>query len=140
MCFLIISNQNFENRLGHAYGKSLFRLQVCFASCLFIKILLGVCLRKRLDQAQNALFYKKKMWILYRKLLYKMCCCCCDTDYNIIGHLASSERHLFCCIFDKSERKCFAILTEKITVSMEKFMLPRKMLNMIVFCKAQHNA
>ena len=24
-----ISNRNFENRLGHAYGKSLFRLKVC---------------------------------------------------------------------------------------------------------------
>ena len=63
------------------------------ALCLFIKILLGVCLRKRLDQAQM--------------------CCCCDTDYNIIGHLASSERHLFCYIFDESEGKCFAILNRK---------------------------
>ena len=27
--FFLISNQNFENRLGHAYGKSLFRLKVC---------------------------------------------------------------------------------------------------------------
>ena len=40
-------------------------------------------------------------------------CCRYDTDYNIIiGHLTSSERHLFCCIFDESERKCFAILKE----------------------------
>ena len=31
-------------------------------------------------------------------------------------------------------------LTEKIIVSMEKFMLPRKMLNIIVFYKVQHNA
>ena len=31
-------------------------------------------------------------------------------------------------------------LPEKIIVSMEKFMLPRKMLNIIAFCKAQHNA
>ena len=30
-------------------------------------------------------------------------------------------------------------LTEKTIVSM-KFMLPRKVLNIIVFCKAQHNA
>ena len=38
--------------------------------------------------------------------------------------------------------KCFfqATLTEKIIVSAEKFMLPRKIFNMIVFCKAQHNA
>ena len=55
-------------------------------------------------------------------------CCCCDTDYNIVGHLASSERHLFCCILDESERKCFAILDRK-NHSMEKSMLPRKMLN-----------
>ena len=41
-------------------------------------------------------------------------CCRYDTDYNIIiGHLTSSERHLFCCIFDESERKCFAILNRK---------------------------
>ena len=67
-------------------------------------------------------------------------CCCCDTDYNIIAHLASSERYLFCYILEESEGKCFAYLTEKIIVSMEKFMLSRKMLNIIVFCKAQHNA
>ena len=30
-------------------------------------------------------------------------------------------------------------LTEKIIVSMEKFIPPRKILNIIVFCKAQHN-
>ena len=41
-------------------------------------------------------------------------CCCCDTDYNIIRHLAYySERHLFCCIFDKSDGKCFAILNSQ---------------------------
>ena len=40
-------------------------------------------------------------------------CCCCETDYNIIGHLASSERHSFGCIFDKSEGKCFAIRNTK---------------------------
>ena len=39
--------------------------------------------------------------------------CCCDTDYNIIGHLASSERHLFCFIYEESEGKCFAILNRK---------------------------
>ena len=31
-------------------------------------------------------------------------------------------------------------LTKKVIVSMEKFMLPRKMLNIIVFCKAQNYA
>ena len=40
-------------------------------------------------------------------------CYCCDTDYNIIGHLASSESHSFCCIFGESEGKCFAILNRK---------------------------
>ena len=60
-------------------------------------------------------------------------CCCCDTDYKIIGHLASRERHI-----DESEGKCFAIRNRK-NHSIEKFMLPRKMLNIIVFCKAQHN-
>ena len=36
-----------------------------------------------------------------------------NTDYNIISHLASSEHHLFCSIFDESEGKCFAILNTK---------------------------
>ena len=67
-------------------------------------------------------------------------CCCCDTDYHVIGHLASSERHLFYCIFDKSEGNVLQYLTEKTIVSMEKFMLPRKVPNIIIFFKAQHNA
>ena len=66
--------------------------------------MLGVCLRKRPDQAQNK--------VILEKLLCKMYFCC-DTDYNITGHLASSERHLFYCIFDESEGKCFAILNRK---------------------------
>ena len=95
------------------------------ALCLFTKILLGVCLRKRPEQAQNM--------ITLEKLLCKMCCC--DTDYNIIGHVASNKRNLFCSIFGELD------LTEKIIVSMEKLMLPRKILNIIeFFCKAQHNA
>ena len=32
---------------------------------------------------------------------------------STIGHLASSEHHLFCCIFDESEGTCFAILNRK---------------------------
>ena len=66
--------------------------------------------------------------------------CCCDTDCNIIGHLASSEHHLFCCTFDESQENVLQYLTEKIIVSMEKFMFSEKVLNIIVFCKAQHNA
>ena len=33
-----------------------------------------------------------------------------------------------------------ALLTEKIIVNIEKLMLPRKILSIIVFCKAQRNA
>ena len=40
-------------------------------------------------------------------------CCCCDADYNIIGHLASSEHYLFCRIFDESGGKWFAVLNRK---------------------------
>ena len=94
----------FQKQARACLWKKLVQAQSMLALCLFIKILLGVCLRKRLDQARNI--------IILEKLLYKMCCCC-DTDYNIIGHLASSERHLFCCIFDESEGKCFAILNRK---------------------------
>ena len=50
----------------------------------------------------------------YKKDLIRLeMCCCCDTDGNIIGHLASSEDHLFCFIFDESEGKCFAKLNGK---------------------------
>ena len=38
------------------------------------------------------------------------------------------EHHIFCCIFDESERKCFAILNRK-NHSMEKFILPTKRLS-----------
>ena len=61
------------------------------------------------------------------------------TDYNIIGHLAPSEGRLFWCISDESEGKCFAILNRK-NHGQQKIMLPRKMLDIIAFCKAQHNA
>ena len=126
--FFFYKQSKFWKQAGACLWKKLVQAQSILALCLFIKILLGVCLRKRLDQARNM--------IILEKLLYKMCCCC-DTDYNIIGHLASSERHLFCCIFDESEGKCFAILNRK-NHSMEKFMLVRKMLNIIVSYKAQH--
>ena len=107
--------------------EKLVQAQSILALCLFIKILLGVCLRKRLDQARNM--------IILEKLLYKMCCCC-DTDYNIIGYLAIH----FAAFLTNQKENVLQYLTEKIIVSMEKFMLPRKMLNIIVFCKAQHNA
>ena len=129
-CFFY-KQSKFRKQAGVCLWKKLVQAQSMLALCLFIKILLGVCLRKRLDQAQNM--------IILEKLLYKMCCCCDTTDYNIIGHLASSEHHLFCCILDKSEGKCFAILNRK-NHSMENFMLPRKMLNITVFCKLQGSA
>ena len=94
----------FGKQAGACLWKKLVQAQSMLTLCLFIKILLDVCLQKRLDQARNH--------IILEKLLYKMCCCC-DTGHNIIGHLASSEPYLFCCIFDKSEGKCFAILDRK---------------------------
>ena len=62
----------FRKQAGACLWKKLVQAQSMLALCLFIKILLGVCLRKRLDQARN-------MTIL-EKLLHKMCCCC-DTAY-----------------------------------------------------------
>ena len=120
--FFFISNRNFENRLVHAYGKSLFRLKICLCYAYSLKfclvyayekdlIKLEICLLRK-NFTHNALFYMKKMWILSRKLLNKMGCCC-DTDFNIIDHVASSELHLFYCIFDKSKGKSFAILNRK---------------------------
>ena len=66
-------------------------------------------------------------------------CCCCNTDYNIIGHLASSGVY-FAAFLTNQKDNVLQYLIEKIIVSMEKFMLPRKMLNIIVFCTTQHNA
>ena len=51
------------------------------------------------------------------------------------------------CSFVRFSSSCYVVqeenvlqyLTEKIII-MEKFMLPREMLKIIVFCKAQHNA
>ena len=86
----------FRKQAEACLWKKRVQAQSMLALCLFIKILLGVCLRKRLDQARNM--------IILQKLLYKMCCCC-NTDHNIISHLASSELHLFCCTFDESEGK-----------------------------------
>ena len=94
----------FRKQAGACSWEKLVQAQSMLALSLFIKILPGVCLQKRLDQARNM--------IILEKVLYKMCCCC-YTDYNVIGHLASSGRHLFCCIFDESETKCFAILNRK---------------------------
>ena len=93
----------------------------CIPLCLFITILLGACLQKRLYQAQN-MFIEKKL--LNKKFLTRKKCEFCLKNYytkcvavemqqTIIGYLASSECHLFCCIFDKSEGKCFAILYRK---------------------------
>ena len=103
-CFFFYKQSKFRKRALAYLRKKLVQGQSMLALCLFIKILLGACLWKRLDQARNM--------VRVEKLLYKMCCCY-DADYNIIGHLASIERYLFCCIFDESEEKCFAILNRK---------------------------
>ena len=117
-----ISHQNFQNKLGHTYGKSLFRLKLCLHYTYSLKF----CLQKRLDHVQNM--------IILEKQLYKMCPYC-DIDYNII---VSSDRHLFCCIFDKSEGKFFTILNRKNHSQYEKIHAAQKNINIIVFCKAQH--
>ena len=74
----------FRKQAGAYLSKKLVQAKLVLVLCLFIKILLEVCLRKGLDQGQNL--------IILEKLLYKMYCCC-ETNYNIIGQLASSERH-----------------------------------------------
>ena len=46
----------------------------------------------------------------------------------------------FASFLTNQKENVFHYLKEKIIVSMEKFMLPRKMLHIILFCKTQHNA
>ena len=55
-CFFY-KQSKFRKQSGACLWKKLVQAQRMLALCLFIKILLGVCLRKRLDQAHNALFY-----------------------------------------------------------------------------------
>ena len=118
----------FWKQAGACLWKELVQALSMLTLCLFIKIFLGVCLRKRIDQARNM--------IILKKLLYKMCCCC-DTDHNIICHQVSAIN--FAVFLTNQKENVLQYLTEKIIISMEKFMLPRKLLNIIVFCKAQHN-
>ena len=88
---------NFWKQAGACLWRKLVQAQTMLA---YYACSLKFCLQKRLGQAQNTIIFEK---------LYKMCSCC-DTDYKII---ISSDPHLFCCIFDKSEGKCFAILNRK---------------------------
>ena len=46
--FLFISNQNFDNRLRYAYGKSLFRLKVCLHYAYSLKLFLVYAYEKDL--------------------------------------------------------------------------------------------
>ena len=74
------------------------------ALCLFIKTLLGVCLRKRLDQARN----------VYIQVY------CCDTWPQV-------SATYFAAFLTNQKKNVLQYFTEKIIASMGKFMLPRKM-------------
>ena len=124
-CFFY-KQSKFRNQAGACLWKNLVQAQSMLELCLFIKTLLGVCLRKRLDQARNMLIEKKTSLITHF-FTRKKCEFCLEnsytkyvvvvTDYNIIGHLASSELHLFCCIFDEFlKENALQYLTEKIIV------------------------
>ena len=110
----------FRKQAGTCLWKKFVQAQSMLALCLSIKILLGICLRKRLDQVQNM--------IILGKLLYKICFCCEVSAIYFAAFLKNQKENVL------------QYLTVKIIVSMEKFMPPRTMLNIIVFCKAQHNA
>ena len=101
--FFFYKQSKFRKQARACLWKNLIQAQSMLALCLFIKILLGVCLRKRLDQARNM--------IILEKLLYKMCCWC-DTTCNIIGHLFWAP-FILLHFYDESEVKCFAILNTK---------------------------
>ena len=54
MLFLY-KQSKFQKQAGACLWKKLVQAQSMLALCLFINILLSVCLRKRLDQARNML-------------------------------------------------------------------------------------
>ena len=61
-CMVFFYKQSkFQKKAGACLRKKPVQAQSMVALCLFIKILLSVCLGKRLDQAYNTLFYKNKM-------------------------------------------------------------------------------
>ena len=51
----LYKQSKFRKQAGTCLWKKLVQAQSMHAFCLFIKILLGVCLRKRLDQAPPGL-------------------------------------------------------------------------------------
>ena len=51
--FFLKKQSKFRKQAGACLWKELVQAQSVLTLCLFIKILLGVCLRKRLDQARN---------------------------------------------------------------------------------------
>ena len=64
--------------------------------------------------------------MLTRKTLSGSKCIVVMTQNNIISHLALSEHHLFCCIFDESEGKRLAILNRKNNSQYEKIHATQK--------------
>ena len=67
--FFFYKQSKFQKQTGACSWTNLVQAQSMLALYLFIKILLGACLRKRLDQARNMLIEKKIYTSLY-------------TDYN----------------------------------------------------------
>ena len=63
-CFFFYKQSKFRKQAGACLWKKFVQAQSMLALCLFIKILLGVCLQKRLDQVRNM--------IMLEKLLYKI--------------------------------------------------------------------
>ena len=119
----------------------------CIPLCLFITILLGACLQKRLYQAQN-MFIEKKL--LNKKFLTRKKCEFCLKNYytkcvavemqqTIIGLLPGLKWVPFILLhFWQIRRKVFCNTLQKKSciVSVEKFMLPRKMLNIYMLKKS----
>ena len=116
--FFFLSNRNFENRLGHAYGKSFFRLKVCLHYACSLKF--ARCMPK------------KKTWSGSK---YEFCL----ENYYTKCAVVVTQTIIFASFLTNQKENVLQYLTQKIIVSMEKFMLPRKMLNILVFCKT-HNA
>ena len=55
----LYKQSKFRKQAGACLWKKLVQAQIMLALCLFIKILLSVCLRKRLDQARNMIILEK---------------------------------------------------------------------------------
>ena len=99
--FFFISNRNFENRLGHAYRKSLLRLKVCFHYTYSWKFCLVYAYEKDLIRLEMIILdYIRKIitqnvLLLWHRLQYNRVPCLKWQPF-ILLHFWRIRKEMFC--------------------------------------------